>query len=267
MKIVQMKKPLHVLIITLATFAVYYLLDERYFSDMRTWFYEITNQFGVSHIIAYAISGIPLIIGALLMHKPSAVIDSFGLNRSFPKAIAFSLICTVPMLIGYGIFFDFNTELTLNVFLISGLAAAFFEELFFRGFLYGQVYRYTNFGFFPSVIAGALLFASVHMYQSTDPAELAGIFAVTFMGGLFFAWMYSEWNHNIWVPVGVHFFMNIFWMLFSAGDNALGGLYANIFRVMTIVLVIGLTIGYKKKKGLPLEINRRTIWLKKKMDN
>lgn len=261
-----MKKPLHILIITLATFAIYYLLDELYFSNLRTWFFELTNQFGVSHIIAYVISGIPLIIGLLLMHKPSRVIDSIGLNRSFPKATAFSLICTAPMLIGYAIVFDFNTELSLNVFLISGVAAAFFEELYFRGFLYGQVYRYTNFGFIPSVIAGAILFASVHMYQSSDPVELAGIFAVTFLGGLFFAWMYTEWNHNIWVPVGVHFFMNVFWMLFSAGDNALGGLYANVFRVMTIILVICLTLVYKKKNGLPFEVNRYTIWLKRKAE-
>lgn len=259
-----MKKSQRVLFITLATFAVYFLFDELCFSDVRSWFYEITNQFGVSHILAYTISGIPLVIGGLLMHKPYELADSFGLNRSFFKAIVFSLICTAPMLIGYAVVFDFNTEFTLNVFLISGLAAAFFEELYFRAFLYGQVYRNTNLGFFPSVIIGALLFASVHMYQSTDLAELAGIFAVTFLGGLFFAWMYSEWNHNIWVPVGVHFFMNVFWMLFSAADNALGGLYANIFRVMTIVLVIGLTIGYKKKKELPLEINRDTLWLKSK---
>jgi len=261
---VQIKKPLYILFITLATFSVYYLLDEIYFSDLRSWFYEITNQFGVSHIIAYAISGIPLIVGTLFMHKPSEVIDSFGINRSFTKATVFSLVCTAPMLFGYSIVFEFNTEFTLNILLISGVAAALFEELFFRGFLYGQVYRYTNFGFFPSVIIGALLFAFVHMYQSSDPAELAGIFTVTFLGGLFFAWMYSEWNHNIWVPVGVHFFMNVFWILFSAGDNALGGLYANIFRVITIALVIGITIGYKKKKGLPLEINSGTIWFKSK---
>lgn len=263
----QKKKPLYVLVITLATFAIYYLCDEFYFSDLRSWFYEITNQFGVSHIIAYAILGIPMLIGALLMHKPYKLTDSFGLNGPFLKATVFSLICTAPMLIGYFIVFDFNTELNLNVILISGVAAAFFEELYFRGFLYGQVYRYTNFGFFPAVSIGALLFAFVHMHQSTDPAELAGIFAVTFLGGLFFAWMYSEWNHNIWVPVGVHFFMNVFWMLFSAGDNALGGLYANIFRVVTISMVIVLTIGYKRKKGLPIEINRDTIWLKSKSNS
>jgi hypothetical protein len=51
-------------------------------------------------------------------------------------------------------------------------------------------------------------------------------------------------------------------MLFAAGDDALGGLYANIFRVMTIVLVISATVIYKRRKGIPLEINRRTLWIK-----
>ena len=59
--------------------------------------------------------------------------------------------------------------------------------------------------------------------------------------------------------------MNFFWILFSAGDDALGGVYANIFRVITIILVIGLTIAYKKKRGKQLEINKDTIWFKKEM--
>ena len=57
--------------------------------------------------------------------------------------------------------------------------------------------------------------------------------------------------------------MNLFWMLFSAGENALGGVYANVFRVSTILLIVVLTIVYKKKKGHKLEINKSTIWIKK----
>jgi len=57
--------------------------------------------------------------------------------------------------------------------------------------------------------------------------------------------------------------MNLFWLLFSAGDNALGGTYANIFRVLTITAVIVGTIVYKKRRNLPMLINKRTIWMKK----
>ena len=47
--------------------------------------------------------------------------------------------------------------------------------------------------------------------------------------------------------------------VFSVSDNALGGVYSNVFRFMTIGLIIGLTVWYKKEKGMKLEINRNTI--------
>lgn len=258
-----MKKSLKILSITLATFAIYFVLDDLFFNDLRKWLYGLTGQVGISHIITYTVSGIPLLLGALYLHKPSKVIDSFGLNRSILEGILFALICTLPMLIGFGLFFDFNTELTLDRFLIAVVSAAFFEELFFRGFLYGQLYRYTKFGFLPSVFIGAFMFAFIHLYQSNEFWTLASIFLITFLGGILFSWVYSEWKHNIWMPISLHFFMNFFWELFSAGDTALGDLYANIFRIMTIVLIIGVTILYKKKKGQRLEINRDTVWMKK----
>ncbi|WP_083750307.1 CPBP family intramembrane glutamic endopeptidase [Rhodohalobacter halophilus] len=258
-----MNKSLKILAIVVITFTIYFVLDDLFFNDLRGWLHEIINQLGISHIIAYTVSGIPLVIGAAFIHKADKVIDSFGLNRSFLQGVIFGLLCTLPMLVGYALFFNLNIELTFNTFLISAVSAAFFEELFFRGFLYGQLYRYTKLGFLPSVIIGAFLFAFIHLYQSDELLRLIGIFLTTFLGAGLFSWTYSEWNHNIWVPISLHFFMNFFWMLFSAGDDALGGVYANIFRAVTIISVIGLTIAYKKKRDQKLEINKDTIWIKK----
>jgi hypothetical protein len=56
--------------------------------------------------------------------------------------------------------------------------------------------------------------------------------------------------------------MNLSWMLFEAGDNALGGVWSNVFRVMTIVLVIFFTFRYKFKKGQKWEINKNTLLVK-----
>lgn len=258
-----MNKSLKIFLATVLSFGIYFILDDLFFYPVRRWLYEITGQLGISHIIAYAIFGIPLILGLVYMHNVNRIAESLGLNKPILKAMGFALLCTAPMLIGYALLFDFSTEITLNKILISVFAAAFFEEVYFRGFLYGQLYRYSKLGFLPSVAIGSFLFAFIHLYQSTDPATLAGIFLTTFLGAILFAWAYSEWKHNIWVPVFLHLFMNLFWMLFSAGDNAFGGLQANIFRLLSIILIIGLTVYSKKKKGIPLEINRNTVWLKK----
>lgn len=249
--------------ITLIAFAVYLVLDELYFSEFRLQLQAFITQSGVRHILAYSVFGLPLFVAVLLIHPPSKFVESLGLNGSLRKEIGFPLIATLPMLIGYAIVFDFNAELTLTDFLISAVAAAFFEELYFRGFLFGQLFRFTRLGFLPSVILGAIIFGLIHLYQSHDLLSTMGIFTITFIGAILFAWLYAEWQFNLWIPIFLHFFMNLFWMLFAAGDTALGGLYANIFRFTTIAIVIIGTIYYKRKMKIPLSVNRTSIWLKK----
>lgn len=257
-----MKNTIKVVLVTLAAFAAYYFIDALYFNDFRQAIDVYINQRGISHILSYILFGLPLFLAVIFLHGKNWL-ESLGLNRSIIRAFIFALICTLPMLIGFASLSSLNTKFTLNTFLINVLAAAVFEELYFRGFLFGQLYRYTKLGFIPSVLLGALLFAFIHLYQSTDPMTLAGIFAVTLFGAVLFAWVYVEWNYNIWVPIFLHMLMNLFWDVFNGGDNALGGLTGNIFRTITLALIIALTIVYKRRKGESLEITKHTLWMKR----
>lgn len=257
-------KQLQFILTILVTFTIYFVLDVLYFNVLRTWINGYIDQIGISHNIAYIFSLIPLIAAAYVLHKSyKKTIESFGLDQSFLKGLAFCFICTLPILFGYMIVFEFNSKVTLTRILINVVAAGVFEEIIFRGFLFGQLYRYTKLGFVPASFLGALLFGLVHLYQSDDPMTMFGIFVITFTGSLYFGWAYAEWKYNIWMPIFLHLLMNLYFELFSAGENALGGLYMNIFRLMTMVLVIGLTLYYKRRNKLLLEINKKSWWMKK----
>jgi hypothetical protein len=54
-------------------------------------------------------------------------------------------------------------------------------------------------GFILSVLLGALLFGFIHLYQGSELTEWAGIFLITFSGAILFAWVYTEWNFNLWM--------------------------------------------------------------------
>ncbi|PVW12416.1 CPBP family intramembrane glutamic endopeptidase [Marixanthomonas spongiae] len=258
-----MKKSTKTLLIVIISFGVYFILDDMYFKSLRELIFEFTNHVGVSHIITYLISGIPLILGTILISHKSGFFKSLGLNKSIFRAFLFSLICTLPMYIGFSFIFDINTDISINTLLISVLSAGFFEELFFRGFLFGLIFRKTKLGFIPSVFFGAVYFGLLHLYQSTELAESIGIFLITFLGGIIFAWVYTEWKFNIWIPIFLHMLMNLSWELFSVSENALGSLYSNIFRFVTIGLIIGLTVALKRQNELKLEINKRNLLRKK----
>lgn len=257
-----MSRSLRVISITLLSFGVYFFLANTYFSALRIWLDGHIHQLGLSHILVYIIVSFPIVLGASVINQWNRCQTTLGLNRSILKGVLFPLICTLPMFIGFAVCFQFNTELSLNEILITGVAAAFFEEFIFRGFLFGQLFRYTKLGFIPSILLGAFLFAAMHLYQSNDLPTLIGVFSTTFMGAVLFAWLFVEWNYNLWISIFLHFFMNLAWMVFAVSNNAFGGVYANVFRILTISLAIILTILYKRKNGIPMSINRDTVWMK-----
>ena len=109
-----MKSTLRIVLITLLSFGVYFIVDENYFRTIRTWFDGHINQLGISHIIAYITVGIPILLGTILMHRNFKLIEQWGLGRALIKAFAFALLCTLPMFVGYAALYDFNTEFSLN---------------------------------------------------------------------------------------------------------------------------------------------------------
>lgn len=246
----------------LVIFAIYFILDDLLFYDIRKWLDESIHQRGISHLLTYLLTGTPIFIGILFLHKKNDFFNSLGLNKSILEGFIFSLICTLPMFVGFAFFLDFNTKITPNVILINVIAAAVFEELYYRSFLFGQLFRYTQFGFILSVLLGAVLFGLIHLYQGNELMEWIGVFLITFIGGILFAWVYTEWNYNLWIPIFLHLFMNIAFEIFSAGENALGGLYLNVFRSITVILIIVLTVVYKKKKKKNLIVNKQALWMK-----
>lgn len=261
----KVKNTVNIILITASAFGIYFFVDKPYFADIRAWFNQFISNISVSHILAYLIVGIPLFLAVFWMHGPNRFFDALGLHRSIGKGFLVALIATIPMFLGYPIVFEYHSDITWQDIIIGVVCAGFFEELYFRGFLFGQIYRNTKIGFIPSIFICALLFGSVHLSQSQDPSTLIGIFLMTFAGAFLFAWTYVEWENNLWVPIFLHMLMNLSWSLFSAGDNALGGVYSNVFRFTTIAIVIIGTVVYKLKRGKKLAVNRNTIWMKKKM--
>lgn len=203
-----------IMIVTFGAFLLYWVLDDLYFNRLRSYLDLFIGQRGISHILAYTLSALPLLFGVWLVHKKWNFARYLGLNGNIGKALLLSGVFTAPMFIGYYLAFDVNTEITVNQLLVSVIAAGFFEEVFFRGFLFGQLYRFTRMGFVPAIFIGALWFGAIHLYQSHDLNSALGIFGITFLGAVLFGWLYTEWENNLWMAIFSHSLMNLSWLLF-----------------------------------------------------
>lgn len=255
--------PRNTILIIILSFVLYYLLFLN-FKPLKTSLDQITNQGLVSYILTYFIVGLPIFVGTYLINKSRNIFKLLGLGANLGTGICTSALFTLPMFIGGLLFFDFNPHLDIQNLIAATIIAGFMEELYFRGFLFGQIFRKTNLGFLSSIFIGALIFACGHLYQSQDIAELMGIFMITFSGAILFAWLFVEWNYNLWVPIFTHTLMNLSWNIFEISSSALGDLKANIFRGLTIIFAILFTVLYKKRRNQKLLITKHSLIRKEK---
>jgi membrane protease YdiL (CAAX protease family) len=196
-----------------------------------------------------------LILGVLYGFKN--IPEKLGLNKGVIIGFLFSIITVLPMIVSSAIIGHIGDNLDFGTLLHNTFIAGFFEEYFFRGFLFGILFRKLKWGFIPASILGGVIFGLGHIYQGSTLIETTGIFAITTIGAVWFSWLYIEWEKNLWIPIFLHTLMNLSWILFEVSDNALGGVYTNLFRVITIALTIIITILYHKKRGL--NINRKNL--------
>lgn len=182
---------------------------------------------------------------------------NLGLDKGVLIGFLFSVITILPMIISSAIIGKVDDNIDFGNLLHKTFIAGFFEEYLFRGFLFGILFRKLKWGFIPASLLGAVIFGLGHIYQGSTLIETIGVFSITAMGSVWFAWLYIEWDNNLWIPIFLHIMMNLSWVLFDVSSNALGGIYTNLFRAITIALTIIITIRYHKKRGL--KINRLNL--------
>lgn len=212
----------------------------------------------VKYIYGYSWWIISSLIVLWVLYGFKNIVKELRLNQSFFKGLLWAIAMVFPMFIGSFLMGEFNSELSFLKFIKSTFLAGFFEETFFRAFLFGQLFCRLKWGFIPAVVLNAVAFASGHLYQGNSFGETTGVFIITLMGAAWFAWLFIEWKENIWLPIWLHALMNMSWLLFDVSETALGGISANIFRAITIAVSIIITVSINKKSG-GLRVNRKNL--------
>ncbi len=201
---------------------------------------------------------IPVIITLSLLFGFKNIIKELRIHKGFLIGFAFSFLTVLPMFVSSAIIGSVDRDLSLTKLLHYTVLAGFMEELLFRGFLFGLLFRHFRWGFIPASILGAFFFGIGHLYQGSNFVDSVNIFLVTAVGALWFSWLFIEWKENLWIPILLHVFMNLSWVLFDVGGDAGGSLIPNIFRIITILLSVVFTIIYRKRKG-EFRITRKNL--------
>jgi membrane protease YdiL (CAAX protease family) len=170
-----------------------------------------------------------------------------GLSAPALPAVAFALIASSPMLIGFAITRSLTPHIELPPLLFLTILSPLVEEIEFRGFGVRQLQRGTRWPFWVVVWPSALLAGYGHVEQGQSLQEMAGLFFLTGAGGVTFAWLVYRWQ-NLWVAVALHICMNLWWKLFSVAKIAIGGWFPFMLQTLTMLLAIFITLYRKRSK-------------------
>ena len=179
---------------------------------------------------------------------PRAAIAELGLTGSAAQGRGIGLLASLPMLIML-LLTSKNAIRVIPLTMFSQVVvAAVTEEILFRGYLFRQLYRRAGWKFVPAVLVTGVLFGLAHMGTALrgGALEVLGVTGITTLGGAFFAWLFVRWNDNLWVPIGMHLFLNAWWELFAVSQNAIGNWEANGARALAIVVAIGITLRFTR---------------------
>jgi uncharacterized protein len=174
------------------------------------------------------------------------VIDELRLNASFFHALLFGLLVTLPMLIGFALSRKTEGSPDMAAILFTCLASPLAEEICNRGFGYRQLHVSLKWPFMLSVLPQAIFFGLGHIEKGTSAGSVASIFLITFTAAVFFSWLLLKWD-NLWIPVFLHAFMNLWWALFSVSDTAVGGWLSFALQLATVGLAIAATLYIKRQ--------------------
>lgn len=178
--------------------------------------------------------------------SPAAVIGLAGLSAPVIRPLIWGAAVFAPTLV-YSIWKAPIAEFEPGLWW-TGIGGPFAEELAYRGLAVGVLMRLAGWPLWPACLLPAAFFGGVHMWQGEDPMSIAGVVAVTGLGGLLFGWLFVRWNYNLWPAVILHAGLNLQWSIFDLGENAIGGATGNILRLVIVALAIALTVVLAPRK-------------------
>lgn len=252
-----LKKKIVISLVVLTTFvALRYI---KYFFAYVVFGKETWNEMDVelaSSISIYTQIFIALLVTVLLFKK--LPFKYLGLKKDILKGLLAGFLFTLPMFIGYGYQANFQFDISLSSIHLNMVIAGFFEEFMFRGFVFGILFYYGGLGFVSAILIPSLFFGLGHLYQAESLTDSISIFIFTALSSAGFAWFYISWG-SLWMVIFLHGFMDLAWSMFKIEANATGDLYSNIFRFITLGLVIFFSIRkVRKDKNFSL---KGKLWL------
>jgi uncharacterized protein len=180
---------------------------------------------------------------------PGRVFGLTGLKAPVLRPLIWAAILFTAAVLVAALSAPVSQEVTGLDLFWQGAGFPVIEEVIYRGLAVGALILWAGWRWWAACLLPALLFGLVHAGQGTELMEVAGIVAITGLGGLLFGWLFVRWGFNLWPPILLHVGLNSLWIVFALGETALGGWLGNGLRLAVVIGAIVLTVVMTRRRA------------------
>ncbi|MEZ5994724.1 MAG: CPBP family intramembrane glutamic endopeptidase [Hyphomonadaceae bacterium] len=193
------------------------------------------------------------LVAAAAGRSPLLTIGQAGLQAPIRRPALWALLWLVPATAACLAFAKIAPGVRAADVAWLGVGGPALEEIVYRGLALGVLIRWCGWPIWLACIWPAVFFGAAHIGQGEDWGSVGGIVAITAAGGLLFGWLFVKWRFNIWPPLLLHVGLNVLWLVFDLGENALGGWFGNAVRLAVIAAATAtsfwLAPGYERESA------------------
>ncbi|MHC5034399.1 MAG: lysostaphin resistance A-like protein, partial [Planctomycetota bacterium] len=156
-----------------------------------------------------------VLVGLLVAHRLALrrVPKELGLIAPFHVAMLFTFIATLPMLVVPLVLGKLASDVSVLDLLFYAGVWPLAEEILYRGYAFRQLHRRAGWNLWLAAVTTGVVFGAAHLLntsvQGLPAVEQLGTVALIGVGGILYAWLFARWEDNLWVPFGMHMFMNL----------------------------------------------------------
>lgn len=236
-------------------FGTFYLMQ--FFREQ--WLLMLPSNFRVAALqVSHIYMCVPLLFGMWLFYGIRGVPGGLGLKLKPRKKSWLVFIFALPVLVQLILLPASDYQESILELLIWAVTISFFDELAYRGFLFGLLFRKDRRGFVPSAGIYALFKVPELLHSGTPFSQMLGLFSLSLLFGLLYAWLYVEWKYNLWVPIFLHILI-----LFGqgiSGPDRMPGVNPQVLLLLMAFVAVGVTLLYKQISGERFEIRSGNLW-------
>lgn len=183
-----------------------------------------------------------LLLGLAARAGPRRLFGVVGLSVPIARPLVWATVLFVPTVLTAALLAPVSGEVKALDLFWQGAGFPLLEEVIYRGLAIGALIRWAGWRWWTAALVPAVVFGLAHAWQGATWGGVAGLVAITGLGGLLFGWLYVRWSFNLWPPILLHAGMNSLWIVFALGENAVGGWLGNALRLAIVVGAIFLTL-------------------------